>query len=129
MAKRTFRLGPDTQSYTLSGQAVPTLSREKLFEGVKDALIMADRAGGVVTVMLGRAESGLEGEMFTSEAIVNWMDRTDARPQREEPVAFEPSHPLRLLVGEEEVDGELVEDPDELSPEAVEQGMADEGRF
>lgn len=96
MAVRSWRVGPDEVRRTLSGQEIACVSRQAQADAIMDAIVACDRLGGTIGVIFGRAPTGLENEMVTTGLIVNWQDRTDARPQREEPVAFEPAEGVAL---------------------------------
>lgn len=63
------------------------VDRQDLFDAVADAVTMVDRAGGVMSLVVGRGETGYPGEMVTTAAVVEWKDRSDAKPQPERPSA------------------------------------------
>lgn len=96
MARRSWRVGPDQIIETRRGQ-IAIVSRQAQIEAIADAVTCADRLGGTIAVLYGRVPTGIEGEMATSEILVNWQDRTDAKPQYEESVAFEPTEPVELI--------------------------------
>lgn len=96
MAVRSWRAGPDEIRRLSSGEEVGVLSRQGQFDAIMDAINACDRLGGTIGVIYGRRPTGFPGEMVTTGIIVNWQDRTDARPQHEEPVAFEPGEGVAL---------------------------------
>jgi hypothetical protein len=59
------------------------LSREQLIEALIDGAAILDIAGGVLTCVVGRAPTNLPGEMVMTGAVLEWKDRTDAKPQPE----------------------------------------------
>jgi hypothetical protein len=59
------------------------VERADLEAAVLDGIVLLDRAGGVMTVLVGRQPTNLPGEMVTTQALVEWRDRTDAREQPE----------------------------------------------
>lgn len=64
-----------------------TISREALIGALIDGAVMLDIAGGVLNVVVGRAPTNLHGEMLMTGAVLQWQDRTDAKPQAEAPVS------------------------------------------
>lgn len=89
MAQRTVRVGPDTVMQTRDGRQVGIVSRDRQFAALCDLATVCDVAGGTISVLYGRTSTGVEGEMATTELLLHWRDRTDAKPQYEESVAFE----------------------------------------
>ena len=61
------------------------LSREALIEALIDGAAILDIAGGTLSVVVGRTPTNLPGEMVMTGAILEWRDRTDAKPQPEVP--------------------------------------------
>lgn len=104
------------------------VSQDALIKAVYDAAIMLDRAGGVASVVVGRAPTGLDGEMVTTGAVVEWKDRTDARaqPEKASTVHEEPA-PLALVEDPPVVDdynpqpGEVEVDERDVPPALREQ--------
>lgn len=80
--QRRWQIEPDIAREVADG-AVAVVSQDALAKAMYDAAIMLDRAGGVITVLVGRIPTGFPGEMVTTGALVEWKDRTDARPQAE----------------------------------------------
>jgi hypothetical protein len=97
MARRSIRVGPDSLLETLDGRQIPVVSREAQYGALADFATMADVAGGTISALYGRVPTGVPGEMATSEVLLTWQDRGDAKPQYEEPVSFEPSEPEPVL--------------------------------
>ena len=92
IAIRRWRVHPDIQ-VPVNGEWLDVVSREALVHGILDGVAMLDRTGGVLTVIVGRAATELDGEMVTTGAVVEHKNRSDAKPQPEE--AFEvPVHGL-----------------------------------
>lgn len=125
MARRSWRVGPDEILETPTGRRIAVLSRDAQFAAVADALVMTDRSGGTITVLPGRESTGVLGEMVTTEILVTWQDRADAKPQREETIAFEPSDPVH--VWEPDSEAELAPELLEPEPDVDESGVEDEG--
>jgi hypothetical protein len=59
--------------------------REELVQAILDGEAALHRLGGVLTIVVGRHPTDLPGEMVTTSALIEWKDRTDARPQPETP--------------------------------------------
>lgn len=132
MAVRRWRVSPDVQ-VPINGEWVDMVSREALVQGVLDGVAMLDRSGGVLTVIVGRQPTELEGEMVTTGAIVEWKNRTDAAPQPEQsssvPVhgaglfaSTEPTPEQEIaeqLAGETEIVVEPATAPAEESPDGL----------
>jgi hypothetical protein len=107
MAWRAVRVGPDSIYETLDGRRFGVVSRQRQAEKIIDFLTVMDVVGGGFTVLPGRESTGVPGEMVTTELLLKWQDRTDAKPQYEEPVRFEGDTGVGLF-------GSTVDD---LSPE------------
>lgn len=63
---------------------------EELLKVSADAAIVAFRCGGAVQLVVGRRQAydplngePLPGEMVTSKAVIEWVSRTDTRPNAE----------------------------------------------
>jgi hypothetical protein len=97
MALRKWGVRPDHYVDTAEGQ-LAAVSQDALVKALYDAAIILDRAGGVASVVVGRAPTGLPGEFVTTGAVVEWKDRTDAKAQPETKVTVqtEPT-PLQLV--------------------------------
>lgn len=52
---------------------------DDLVREVVNALGVQDFAGGVVSIVVDRMPTNLQGEMVTVGAVVEWRDRTDAK--------------------------------------------------
>lgn len=83
MAQRKWLVRPDHQIQTLDGDVIAAVSQEALVKAVYDLAIVLDRTGGVGSIIVARAPTGVEGERVTTGALIEWKDRTDARPQPE----------------------------------------------
>lgn len=89
MAVRTVRVGPDSIHETLDGQRIGVLSVQGQIEALARMATVCDVCGGNFEALYGRFRTGREGEMVTTEVILNWRDRADAKAQAEERVRFE----------------------------------------
>lgn len=96
---RRWTVQPDMEIPTAFGP-LPVVSRGQLVESMLDAASLLDRAGGGVSVVVGRERTGVEHEMVTTGAVFEWRDRTDAKPAPEprqqvlpEPTLPEPPDP------------------------------------
>lgn len=89
MAQRTVRVTPDEVRQTLDGTQIACVSRRRQIEAVADFVTLCDVAGGAFSVLYGRTSTGVQGEMATTELLLHWRDRGDAKEQYEETVAFE----------------------------------------
>lgn len=107
LAERIWRVHPDVQ-VPIDGEWVDAVSRQSLIEGVLDGVVMLDRSGGVLTVIVGRTPTELPGEMVTTGAIVQWKNRTDATPQPEQTTTV-PVHSAGLF---ERTEPETVDEPE-----------------
>lgn len=90
MAQRGWLVRPDHEVDTVDPEdgyaslgPVGAVSQQALAKAVLDGVVMLDRAGGVLSVTVSRAQTGVPGERVTTGAMVEWKDRTDARPQPE----------------------------------------------
>lgn len=63
---------------------------EDLQQVVTQALLVQDLAGGVVSIVVDREATDLQGEMVTVAAVVEWKDRTDAKAAPEPAVERTP---------------------------------------
>ena len=88
---RRWAIQPD-QAYETPDGPIGIVSEQALAKSLYDATIMLHRAGGVLSVVLKRADGEIPGEMVTVGGIVEWKDRTDGRAapeQKSEPVRLE----------------------------------------
>jgi hypothetical protein len=83
MAIRTRAVYPDTGYVLPSGEQIAIVSEETLVDEAVAMLRVAYRVGGIVSVVQDRAQTGVPHEMVTVAAVVQWQDRTDAKPQPE----------------------------------------------
>lgn len=80
---RHWQVPPDQQMETPDGP-VGVVSQQALMNAVMDGVVMVDRAGGYLAVVVTRHPTGAPGEMVTSNAVVTWQDRiSDAKAQPE----------------------------------------------
>jgi hypothetical protein len=90
MAQRLWLVRPDHEVPTVAPETyspdgvIAAVSQQALGKAVLDGVVMLDRAGGVLSVTVSRAQTGVPGERVTSGAMVEWKDRTDARPAPEQ---------------------------------------------
>lgn len=113
MAIRRWLVRPDREIELPDGGLLGIVSREAFVDAVLDAVSMVDRAGGGFTVFSSRYPTDVEHEMVTTGVLVEWRDRTDAKPQPERP-----SETPRAEVPDG-VDPELVEDMDVIADAAA----------
>lgn len=97
MAVRTVRVGPDSIHETLDGRQIPVVSAQRRMEAIARADAVCDFAGGTFGVLYGRTPTGIDGEMATTELLIHWRDRGDAKEQYEETVRFEDSSGVALF--------------------------------
>lgn len=111
--KRNWTARPDEELHLQDGRVLLVVSREAQAEALMDALIMQERAGGVIQAQGLRVPTEMPGEMVTTLYVVTWLDRTDgeSKPQPERTTGT-----VRQA------------DPDP-TPEELEQELADEERF
>jgi hypothetical protein len=99
--ERRRELHPD-QIFTTpkSGREIAVVSDEQYLEALVEVGRFQLFAGGVITSVLFRHPTDLPGEMVTVGGVLEWKDRTDAKPQPE-PVT-EPRTVPQDLVGSPE---------------------------
>lgn len=97
MAVRTVRVGPDQIFTTRFGQEIPVVSHERQVWAAARMATVVDICGGAYSVLYGRQNTGIEGEFVTTELLLHWRDRGDARPQHEEAVSFEDSSGVSIF--------------------------------
>lgn len=95
-----------------------TISREALIGALIDGAVMLDIAGGVLNVVVGRAPTNLNGEMVMTGAVLQWQDRTDAKPQAEAPVTVASRVAVEHAEGEFREVAQALEDGAEVRVEA-----------
>lgn len=108
MAIRRRELHPDETFITRAGREIPVVSEEQYLAALVDLGRFQLFAGGVITAVNFRAPTDLDGEMVTVGGVLEWKDRTDARPQPE-PVA-QPNPEIAGLTA-------LATSPEVLTPE------------
>lgn len=105
MAVRTVRVGPDEVFTTRSGEEILVVSARRRVEAAARMDTVVDICGGAYSVLYGRRSTGIEGEMVTTELLMHWRDRGDAKEQYEEAVSFEDSSGVALFSDEEPIPG------------------------
>lgn len=86
---------------------LPIISRDQMRELMLDGEALLAMAGGVFTVYVQRARTGVPNEMVTVAAVGEWKDRADARPQPEDGgqqiARQEPAAPAPAIQGDPEL--------------------------
>lgn len=111
--------------------ATGVANRDEIVQALMDGEALLHRAGGVLEVVVVRAPTEIDGEMWTTGAIFSWKDRTDARPQPEAAAAVverapvtepdpEPEELEAALTAEEDFlrKAEALEDESSMAPSA-----------
>jgi hypothetical protein len=83
MAVRRRTVLPDEVLSTERFGQIPVVSDPGFIDAVVGAAQTQALAGGVLTILVDRHPTDLEGEMVTTMAVIEWKDRTDAKPQPE----------------------------------------------
>jgi hypothetical protein len=83
--QRSFLVEPDTLAKLEDGSVVPAISQGALVKALYDLAILIDRGGGHGSIATMRKRTPIENVSATTEAIIQWRDRADARPQPERP--------------------------------------------
>jgi hypothetical protein len=96
MAIRRWLVEPDTVKDTQTYGPLAVVSREAFVDAVLDAVSLVDRSGGGFTVFSSRHPTDVEHEMVTTAVMIEWRDRTDAKPQPERPSAPVQAPPIDL---------------------------------
>jgi hypothetical protein len=89
MAVRSRYVEPDQVRETADGP-LPYVTDEAYFNALLAVAQVQAVAGGIVTAVVQRAPTGIPNEMVTTSALVEWRDRTDAKPQPERSVQITP---------------------------------------
>lgn len=114
MAKRTWLVRADSEVSAFGvhdGELVQTgviaaVSQQELHKAVAEGVVLLERAGGTLAVTINRIETGIPQECVTGAALVEWKDRTDARPQpesTEDAIGLPPEVHAEPVVGEDGV--------------------------
>lgn len=125
MAQRAKAVRPDQAFEKEDGEVIGVVSLELMIEEVVRAVTTQDFSGGVLQIVVQRHPTGVPNEMVTVGALIQWQDRTDAKPQPE------PAAPAQSIEPDEsfEWDGEPVDpgvrDP---TPEELEDELEAEAR-
>jgi hypothetical protein len=129
MAIRTRAVYPDTAYVLPDGETIAIVSEDALLDEAVSMLRVAYRLGGIVQVVQDRAKTGVPNEMVTVGALVQWRDRTDAKPQPEPAVAArsvewgDDPTPDEIAALDEPLGPDELEDP---TPEQLEAALEDE---
>jgi hypothetical protein len=101
--ERRRELHPD-QIFTTpkSGREIAVVSDEQYLEALVEVGRFQLFAGGVITSVLFRHPTDLPGEMVTVGGVLEWKDRTDAKPQPEPVSAPRLTDEVRAAVAAEE---------------------------
>ena len=119
MAVRTVRVGPDQIFTTRFGQEIPVVSHERQVWAAARMATVVDICGGAYSVLYGRQHTGIEGEFVTTELLLHWRDRGDAKAQHEEAVSFEDVNGVSIFgEGEEPVEVDPDVDIEYVEPDA-----------
>jgi hypothetical protein len=104
--KRPWLVRPDTGMQLSDGTMIEFVSREALVEAFMDALAIIDRAGGVLSIVAGRVQTDVPGEMLTNGLMIEWKDRAHATtsPERPTQVVTPESRPVVYDSGEPDPD-------------------------
>jgi spore coat polysaccharide biosynthesis protein SpsF (cytidylyltransferase family) len=103
---------PDTQLQVEDGAVIGVASDESVARAVLDGVVMLNRAGGCLYVSVQRVPTGVEGEMVNLGALVEWRDRTDAKPSAEQPVSTPVKEATASVTGllDEPLEDDLVDE-------------------
>jgi hypothetical protein len=91
MAQRARAVRPDREFQKEDGEWIGVVSLELMVEEVVRAVTTQDFSGGVLQIVVNRHPTGVPNEMVTVGALIQWQDRTDAKPQPE------PAAPARVI--------------------------------
>lgn len=108
-------------------------NRDEILAAIMDGEALLWRAGGVLTIVVARAPTDLDGEMVTTQAVLEWKDRTDGHlkpaperagdilpPEPPEPARVEPDAPVdREITGGDAAAADDIGDG--LDPETLEE--------
>lgn len=120
MAIRTRAVYPDTGYVLPSGEQIAIVSEETLVDEAVAMLRVAYRVGGIVSVVQDRAQTGVPHEMVTVAAVVQWQDRTDAKPQPEPAVEPVPAREVEEEIARDAAEDRWRFDGEEPEPEGIE---------
>ncbi len=75
---------PASDAVEVDGKFYPVVTRDDMAHALAEAALVLDRCGGALGVVVQRkANEALEGHSFTTAAVIEWRDRTNAKPQPE----------------------------------------------
>lgn len=97
--ERRWRVAPD-QALQIGDEIVHVVSRSAMVEAIMDGEAFLARSGGMLTVVVGRRQTGFPGEAVTTDALIEWKDGPNAklRPEHEgsllQATGNEPTRPV-----------------------------------
>jgi hypothetical protein len=126
---RRWRVQPDQAYQITEEEYIGVVSREALTEAILDGIPLLDRAGGVLTVIVGRTKTGYPGEAVTTGAAIQWKSgpRAPSQPEADvdapgvEAVQGEVEPGEDVLAGQPDVPPEQTELPVEPADEDEDQ--------
>lgn len=127
---RQWQVQPDL----LTQDGLPVVSLQALQQALLEGVTMVHRAGGNLSLVVGRHPTDLQGEMLTTGAVVTWMDRTDAKPQPEaqrslgEPQQFVPAWSENEMAASDSDEAATDEDDELAATEAEIQRLKTQGK-
>jgi hypothetical protein len=108
VAIRRRAISPDTYIDTETYGRLPCVSDQAFLEAVLAGAQTQALAGGVLSVLVERHPTDLPEESITLRGIIEWRNRTDARPQREPVDAPQQASIVEDIHEEEPVETEAV---------------------
>lgn len=90
MAVRRRVIQPDAVHHTDTYGSIPVVSDDAFLGAVIAAAQVQIFSGGFLSVAVQRHPTDAEHEMVTVGAVIEWRDRTDAKPQPERAAAIPP---------------------------------------
>jgi hypothetical protein len=88
--QRRWQIEPDALAKVEDGSTAPVISQAAITNAAAELALILHRSGGTGSIVTMRNRTLLPGEAVTTGAIVEWRDRTDAKPQPERIAAPEP---------------------------------------
>lgn len=121
MAQRARAVRPDQAFQKEDGEVIAVVSLDLMIEEVVRAVTTQDFSGGVLQVVVNRHPTGVPNEMVTVGALIQWQDRTDAKPQPE------PAAPAQTIEPEQQREwaDDLDRDPTPEEIAALDEPLAD----
>jgi hypothetical protein len=125
VAIRRRAISPDAVLETETYGPIPYVTDQAFLEAGLAALQTQALVGGVVTSIVDRHPTDLPEESVTVRAILEWKNRTDARPQSEPAAETNRASVVESLEEEAEVVSEVSDDQMELDAPLVEEDGLD----